>query len=348
MGWKGTVRSIQAASRAAERDAKRRQREREKQHRELMKQAELAHAADVVAAYEDVVESLSSVHRHASADVVDWEAIASYHPGPPPERGSDHEDQALESLTDYSPSLMDKVLGRGEKRVRQLEEAVGEGRRADDAAHDRAIRVHRAAITQADHERQLAERVLSGDPAAFRDALHALHPFDEISDLGTNITFGFSTSDGDGLTGLDDVLVRASISVHGKDIIPEERFSLLQSGKLSKKKMPVGQYNELHQDYVCGCLLRVASELLAILPVEGVVVTATDEMLDTSTGHIEEQAIASVYAPRRTMERLNLQAADASDSMANFLHRMTFRKTKGFAPVDELTREDIPALAASD
>ena len=91
-------------------------------------------------------------------------------------------------------------------------------------------------------------------------------------------------------------------------------------------------------------------ELLAVLPVAGIVVDAADavdEMLDPSTGHVEETTIVSVYAPRRTMERLNLAAADPSDAVeGQFLHRMAFRKTKGFAPVDPLTPDDVPDTAA--
>ena len=50
--------------------------------------------------------------------------------------------------------------------------------------------------------------------------------------------------------------------------------------------MPKGEFFELYQDYVCGVVLRIANEVLAILPVESVVVTACDDLLDASTGQI--------------------------------------------------------------
>jgi len=80
----------------------------------------------------------------------------------------------------------------------------------------------------------------------------------------------------------------------------------------------------------------IANTILGMLPVDGIVVTAQSELLDSSTGHIEETPILSVYVPRDTIGRLNLARVDASDAMANFSHNMNFLKTKGFKAVKPL------------
>ncbi len=178
--------------------------------------------------------------------------------------------------------------------------------------------------------RELARRVVGQDPGGFLEALKQLDPFTDISELGSRMSFDLS-----------DGLMHATLHVHGQQVIPKESKSLLKSGKLSVKEMPKSKYYAIHQDYVCSCALRVAGELLAILPINAVLVTAVDSMLNTSTGLMEDQAILSVAIPKATLERLNLQAVDPSDSMENFVHNMDFKKTKGFGPVEPVDTSQL-------
>jgi hypothetical protein len=131
------------------------------------------------------------------------------------------------------------------------------------------------------------------------------------------------------------------LHVNSDEVIPSEVKGLLKSGKLSVKKMPKTRFYELYQDYVCGCVLRVARELFALLPIEMVIVNAVGNLLNTQTGYMEEQPILSVAIPRKTLEGLNFEMLDPSDSMSNFIHRMTFRKTKGFSAVETLKPSDL-------
>jgi hypothetical protein len=100
--------------------------------------------------------------------------------------------------------------------------------------------------------------------------------------------------------------------------------------------MPQGQFSELYQDYICGCVLRVANETFALLPFETVIVTAVGDVLNTQSGHVEVKPLLSVVIPRGTLEKLNLDGIDPSDSMRNFVCRMDFKKTKGFMAVDRI------------
>lgn len=298
-------------------------------------------AAEAVAAYEDLVEALQSIHKEQTLDVIEWYAISQAEPGPQPRRSTRFEDQALQVLTDYHPSVLDRLLKRTERRVDALERAVMEGKRKDDAAYARALAEHEASMAELEKERLLADRVLRGELEAFREVLEAVQPFGSISDLGSNVMFSIS-KEADAPEKASAVRVLVDVHVHGKDIIPREVRRLLKSGRMSAREMPASQFHQLHQDYVCGCVLRVANETLAMLPVPQVVVTALDEMLNPATGHVEETPIVSALIPRRTMATLNLAGADPSEAMGNFLHRMSFRKTQGFSPIQRLSKEDIP------
>jgi hypothetical protein len=141
--------------------------------------------------------------------------------------------------------------------------------------------------------------------------------------------------------------IHAILHVRGEEVLPKTGKRLLQSGRLSEKPLPKREYYELYQDHVCSAVLRVARDLLAILPIDAAVVTAKDTLLNTGTGHLEEQAILSAAIPRKTLERLNLQLLDPSDSMENFIHQMDFKKTKGLQPVEPLDPRQLPLANAT-
>lgn len=343
-----------AASRAADRDRQRREKQRLREYQEMAKQHALADAADTVARYEEYVEAITSVHRESTSDFVDWEAIAAgaEPPRPPraPARSSKHENAAVEALAAYTPGMIDRMFGRGPKRLQTLQDAVAAAAvqddadfRAAEARHDETLADHDVALAEAAQEKALGARVLAGDLDAFEEVLGRLKPFSDLADFGSEVDVSMAADEERG--GAERVRVSVRVRVLGKSVIPAESRSLLSSGKLSTKKLAASAFHDVHQDYVCGCVLRVANELLAVLPVSGVIVSATDEMLNPATGHIEDAPVVSVYAPRKTMERLNLAAVDPSDALANFLHRMSFRKTTGFSHVKALAWEDVPADA---
>ncbi|MFC1588007.1 hypothetical protein ACFL54_06840 [Planctomycetota bacterium] len=173
--------------------------------------------------------------------------------------------------------------------------------------------------------RHIADRILNGDVNAYLEAITELNPFKEIDDLGSTIEFTVHQPEH----------AEVTVKVHGEDIIPKQSKSLLNSGKLSTKELPIKQYYQLHQDYVCSCVLRVASELFALLPLDRIIITAVDDIANAA-GHIEEQPILSITIPRTTFDKLNLDNIDPSDSFSKFKHNMNFKKTKGFATVAKL------------
>ena len=152
--------------------------------------------------------------------------------------------------------------------------------------------------------------------------LEDFNPFEGVSSLGSQLGFRFFAN-----------LVEVDLHVNSPEVIPNFILTQAANGKLSRKVMPVSKFNEIYQDYVCGCLLRISREIMAHLPVDQVVVNALGAMLNPATGLVEEQVIVSVAMPRATLVRLNFAALDPSDSMRNFNHTMKFAKTTGFQPV---------------
>lgn len=257
-------------------------------------------------------------------------------------------------------------------RQQQLEQAVIQAREADEADYRRAVaewqqrmaeraaaeaqieagrevdeRNHQAvwqpfvAAEQAWRENHsLAEAVLAGERDAYAHVLRELSPFQELSTLGSRLDFHIH----------EPKLIEVGVKVNGEQAIPSRVTSLTATGKVSVKAMPKARFHEIYQDYVCGCVLRIGREVLALLPVDTVLVTATADVADSRTGQMTEQPILSAAMPRAVMQTLNFTHSrrgaplDPSDAMDNFLHRGDFRASRrsgAFVPIVPLRPEDL-------
>jgi hypothetical protein len=189
--------------------------------------------------------------------------------------------------------------------------------------------------------RNLARRILAGEHKAYTEALVEFSELAEISDLGSSVYFTVQSAK----------LLECVLKVNGKQAIPAEVKSLTATEKLSVKPMPKARFYEIYKDYLCGCVLRVAREVFALLPIETLLLTASADALDPGTGHDAEQSVLSAAMPRPTVERLDFERLTPSDAMANFRIRMDFqalRKTGQFQPVAPLTPGDIIGEGGED
>lgn len=330
MGWRGTVRSIGAAVRAAERDAKRRQRELEKRHKQYEKMQELEQASYKVEVYENEIEIIQSMHKDCS-DHIDWKSIVNSPKPQSPIKSSTNEEVARTKLSSYKPGFIDKIFKLQAKKIASLKHDIENSIQKDEIEYKRKIEKHEALLKDWEESTDLGRRLIAGDRQAKIESIKELNPFEEISSLGSSVEIAVN----------DKGQVYAVINVHGENIVPKEVKSLLKNGKLSVKQMPKGTFNEIYQDYVCSCVLRVANELFAAIPDELIIVTAADNLLNSNTGHLEKLPILSACISRSTLKSLRMNSIDPSDSMNNFIHNMSFKKTTGFTPVTRVEFEQL-------
>ncbi|ROS05606.1 hypothetical protein EDC56_1152 [Sinobacterium caligoides] len=330
MGWKGTVRSVGAAVRAAERDAKRRARELERQQKEYDKMQELEKAKYEVEVYENHIDVIQSIHKECS-DLIDWNKIASSKQPTEPQYSNDNESEARLLLETYNPGFLSRLFRREKKKRSNLSQKIDEAIKEDKECHKSRVSKWEQEVEAWKENTEIAKALLDGKAEAKIEVIESLELFTEISNLGSSLSISV----------YDNGVLETTINVHGTDIVPNEAKSLLKSGKLSVKNMPKGRFNEIYQDYVCSCVLRVGNELFSAIPDNLIIVTAVDELLNSKTGHLEEAPILSAALSRRGIERLNLEAIDPSDSMANFKHNMLFKKTKGFDRVERIESGEL-------
>ena len=325
MGWKGTVRSIGAAVRAAERDAKRRQRELEKQRKQYENMQTLEQSAYEVDVHENHIEIIQSIHKECSPPINWNETVLSRRPKEP-KNLHDNEKEAQLILDNYHPGIIDRLFNKEEKKKSLLSQRIIEAIKVDDDNLKSKISLWEKEKKEWEESVGMAKDLLDGKAKAKTEAIEHLQPFSEISNLGSNLSIFVH----------DNGILEATINVHGTEIVPNQSKSLLKSGKLSVKNMPKGKFNEIYQDYVCSCTLRVGNELFSAIPDQLVLVTAVDDLLNSQTGHLESSPILSVVMSRNTIRNINLQTIDPSDSMINFKHNMSFKKTKGFEKVERI------------
>jgi hypothetical protein len=314
MGWKGATRSIIATYNRSTREAERKRKRQEKI-------AQLEHAAHSARESENLLRSLVSIHLKCS-EKIDWNEVLNRPEPQKPERSDKLEERARSKYENFKPNFFHKLLKIEEWRKKSLEKNIAKAAKKDD--HEHALRLNQYGSDHKEWAKNsgLAKRVLKNDLKAFSEVIKEFDPLGKDSHISDNISFDL----------VGDTLV-AKTAVFSQDIIPQEKYLLRQSGTLSAKQIPKGEFYDLYQDYVCSCSLRVAREVFALLPVDKVVVDATDSLLNKSTGHKENQVILSVLFVRDTLEELNLRTIDPSSAMRNFVHNIDFKKSSGFEAV---------------
>ena len=318
------IRSAAAAGRRAERSHQKRTREAARDYKLRQKQEAFSSAADAVDKYEEYIDVLKSVHKDVS-DTVDWAALLNEAILEEPVLSNRHEKAASSHLLAFKPSFLDKIFGTSRKKIEKLTKKVEVAKQIDQTDFNTLIRKHKESLEEQQTLKRIAKGILDNDIHSYKDAIDYFKPFSEISELGSKFDMDLTAH---------NVTIR--LHVNSASIIPDYILSLTSTGKLSRKNMSATKFNELYQDYVCSCILRVARETLAYLPVNLVVVNAMGEIYNSATGITKEEVIVSVAIDPATLNTLNFDLIDPSDSMKNFICNMKFGKTTGFTGYKKL------------
>jgi len=238
VGWKGTVRSLQAASNQAQRESQRRQREYERQQAQLSKMAELDRAALESELFDQQIQALETVHGLEVAEV-DWGAIATADKPTAPTNLHAKERSAQQELQSFKPKLLESKK-RQERRKEALTAEVLSAARQDAIDFETAQREHAAAVEQWRLDKQLAEGVIDGNIDAYGEVA------EQLEETGGGKLFRYVEVE---FTQMLIPSVTVGVSPIG-DVVPSVQKSLLASGKLSEKQMPKGRYFGIYPTFV--------------------------------------------------------------------------------------------------
>jgi hypothetical protein len=282
-----------------------------KLQREEQKLQEQEYARLQVELYENRLDQIRSIH-HECDDPVDWQEV--YNRQPPFQEGQDGPNTfaARQRQQDFRPGLMDRLFNRSESKLDKLYEEIEKGKVSDVELWNGWKHMH-----------TIAGRVLHRDIDAYFEVLQEFAPLDDLLEFGSGFEFGTD----------DPNSMHVSCDVNAQMVIPDKALSLSKTGKLSEKNLTKTNYFDIYQDYVSSCALRIARDMFALLPIYYVFVHVYEDRLNPATGYIEKITILSVKYDRAAINRLNFTHLDPSDALANFPHKMNFKKTQGFEDV---------------
>lgn len=327
--FRGTLGSIVAAGRRMEREKQRRNRASACAFKQYEKETAIANATEAVEKYNNYMDLLRSLHKDAS-DWMDWVAIMNEVAPLEPNPTYDQEEMVKEKLDTFKPTFFDKLFGLTKGKIKKLEKVVKDARERDKANHSTRMEVYQNDLSEWGQMQVFAKGILGKDTTQYKEILTYFNPFSEVGDLGSEIRFNIS-----------EEYVELDLVVKSDEVIPTYSLSQTSTGKLSKKNLPVSRFNEIYQDYICSCILKVAREVCALLPVKFVIVNAIGEMVNSVNGKLEEQAILSVLVYPETLCKINFDQIDPSDCIKNFKHRMKFKKMEGFSAIEKVSPESV-------
>lgn len=213
------------------------------------------------------------------------------------------------------------------------EDLLEEARKGDRLETEAATKLHEEAKSEWERMRALARRILAGDLEAYKAAVVEFSPLAEIEQLGSTLDFTMHSAS----------FAECRVSMKGTTAIPAEIKSLTSTGKLSVKGMPRQQFHEVYQDYICGGVLRIGREIMALLPIDDLLVTVLAPVPQFE-GDAREHPVLSVVLERTALERMNFDRLDPSDTIETLIYRGDFkatRKTGAFQPIVPITYETV-------
>ncbi|MEN1968791.1 DUF4236 domain-containing protein [Lentibacillus sp. N15] len=269
----------------------------------------------IVEEFNQYIDRITHLHKKP-LQPINWKEVQALPaPFPPAEIGP-QEQKALKAYQQFSPNPFQRLFkSLADKKRQQLKQTIATAKKEDAESYNSWEKQH--------HQ---ASRVLDGDDDVFLEVIEQEHAFSDLAKWGDHFQFIVN----------DTHIPTVTFMIKADDVLPEKRLSITKTGRVSKRKMTKTDYYAIKQDYVCSCAIYAARNILALLPVDRVVVNVLEDRLNTATGHQKDTVILSVMFEQSIMDTLNLSNIDPSDAMENFDHRMDNLKTKGFRAVDRI------------
>lgn len=171
----------------------------------------------------------------------------------------------------------------------------------------------------------IAKEFLNKNAEHYIKGLNYLDCFSDIKEYGSSIEFKPQKN-----------LLEVDFYPKSEKIVPIVQKEIGAKNNVIETNMPKTLANQIYQDYICSCILHIARETFAILPIDKTLIHVYSNILDYSTGNYYTQCIISVLIEKKDLENLNFNLLDPSDSMKNFYHNMIFDKKEGFTVVQKI------------
>lgn len=260
--------------------------------------------------YEKQVLRLSQWHLKLIKPI-DWAAKANKKPPFHIGDAGKNEEAANKLLKDYKPSFFEKVFKRDQAKINKLQDLVKEAIEKDKDEYKQWLNV----VEQA---------------KKFKDARS--NQYIELLKQSN-----FFEVEGEANVSIKPLINNEELSIDlfiSDQIIPEVRYSLTKTGKLSTKKETKTNYFNLYQRFACSIILKIVKDTFNILPnVEKVLINVMEEKVDPADGYEKVYLLIQVSVSRNELMRLNFEMLNPVAAIEAFKPQWKYLKTKGFQPL---------------
>ncbi len=171
----------------------------------------------------------------------------------------------------------------------------------------------------------MALSMLDKNADVYKASLSIFPIYDIVNDYGSTILPKYHNNG-----------IEMDLFININDVVPIEKKTSTQAGKLSTSGYPAPERNDIIQDYVCSMILRVARETFSFFVENNIIINVYDKILNKATGILEDAIIISVFIERQKLETINVEHIDPSDCIESFEHNMNFDRKVGFKAVESV------------
>ncbi len=323
MDAQGGPRTIAATMTWIERTTNRATRDRARKERATAKRGT---SPELAARYEALFEQLTRAHcvRYRR---INWPEIAESGLVEPAVKADALERKARRALANYNPGVIDSLFGLGAERRRTLAEKVLAAAKKDAELFAKAKRnaqVHNLDV-------QLAAGVVALDFACIEAALQTHFPADDLRPALEGVAIDMSPS--------GKLVVH--VDMLELDALPDESVGLGEGGRAVHALITPTARHEFHLANVCSAILRVAVEVMSVVPIESIEVLGRC-VPATAKGPADPQPIMYVRISHQALSAMDLRRMEPVSTVTAMGGRINWDIGRGFAPIQI---EDL-ALAA--
>ena len=193
MGWRGTIRTLAAASRRIERQHRQRQAYLAKRQQQFEKMAAAERAAHEVEQYENSLDVLLSVHKEC-APLWNWIELRSSNGPVKPVYSDERERSQRRAEEGHKPNFLDRLLNRVGRKLAASEAAIESARQADQRNHEAALVGYAKEVDEWKQLQATAAGVLAGDVASFRAVLEEVRPLANLDEIGSSVRLNWTNA----------------------------------------------------------------------------------------------------------------------------------------------------------
>jgi hypothetical protein len=314
MNGLGEIAPILSLSSGAERAALRAERAFQRRERRYGRKAHLDFDDGLVLT-PDGADRLAGCHR-ARYVATDWRVLAERPEIVVPPCSKRREKAARRLLAEYEPSWQHRMFAEEANRRRELTDQVLAAAHADALEHRNAVQA------AAEHNAQTARarRVMAFDTETLQE-LVAQGPLSSLHDSLNSVGLARPAAD----------RVVAVLDLIQEDDVPTEQITSRNPTAARRELIADSDRRRLHLSAVCAAALRVAGELVGLLPVERLEMVAACETSGV-LGASVRTPILQFRLSRDMVERMAWDA-DPVTLVRSLGPRMHWTMDEGFAPV---------------